>query len=72
MRPVEPRDVSKPISVQNIYCIDVGALRGYYRPGILITRIDGQQVKGSSYNIGKQSEFKQRVFFQTQKSMQDK
>lgn len=41
---------------------------GYYRPAVLITRLDGQQIKGSSYNIGKQSEYKERVFFKTQKN----
>ena len=42
---------------------------GYMRPYRLIERIDGKQIVGSSYNKGKQGEFKERVFFETQKYM---
>lgn len=41
---------------------------GYYRPAVLIERIDGKQIRGSSYNVGKQSEYRERVFFKTQSS----
>lgn len=43
---------------------------GYYRPARLVQRNeDGTQVAGSSYNKGKVSEFKERVFFNAQASM---
>lgn len=39
---------------------------GYYRPARLVHRNeDGTQHAGSSYNKGKVSEFKERVFFRT-------
>lgn len=39
---------------------------GYMRPSRLIQRNeDGTQVAGTSYNKGKVSEFKERVFFNT-------
>lgn len=40
---------------------------GYYRPARLIDRVNGKQEVGSSFNIGKQGEFKERIFFKTQK-----
>lgn len=39
---------------------------GYYRPAVLIERANGGQEVTSSYNLGKQSEYKERVFFKTQ------
>lgn len=42
---------------------------GYLRPYRLIERIDGKQIVGSSFNIGKQGEFRQRTWFETQKYM---
>lgn len=37
---------------------------GYYRPAVLWERI-GRPVRGSSFNIGKQGEFRERTFFKT-------
>lgn len=39
---------------------------GYYRPAVLWERAtSGAPVKGSSFNTGKQGEFKERKFFKT-------
>lgn len=40
---------------------------GYYRPAVLWDRSGKKSIKGSSYNRGKQGEFIERVFFNTQK-----
>lgn len=56
--------------MQNILCVDMGVLRGYYRAPRLIERANGYQEITTTFNIGKQAEFKQRVFFKTQKSLE--
>lgn len=38
---------------------------GYYRPAVLWERTSGAPVRGSSFNVGKQGEFKERIFFKT-------
>lgn len=52
--------------VERIKCDNWTRVMGYYRPARLIDRSNGTQEVGSSYNIGKQGEFKERVFFKTQ------
>lgn len=53
-------------TVERTRCDIWTRVMGYYRPAVLIERANGGQEVSSSYNLGKQSEYKERVFFKTQ------
>lgn len=56
---------------ERVGCDVYTRVMGYLRPRWVWSRLDGEKpTKGSTYNIGKQSEFDERIFFKTQKSMQ--
>lgn len=52
--------------VERVKCDNWTRVMGYYRPARLIERANGKQEETSSFNIGKQGEFKERVFFNTE------
>lgn len=49
---------------ERVKCDQWTRVMGYYRPAVSIDRTTN--TTGSSFNLGKQSEFKERVFFKTQ------